>query len=56
MLKFECLSKPTHRFIYNNITGALSFDVNGNLAGGVTQLARLSAGLLMTNQDIFVGS
>jgi len=39
-----------------HITGALSFDANGSVAGGVTQLATLSAGLLMTNQDIFVSS
>lgn len=42
------------RFIYNKNTGGLFFDQDG--IGGVreVQLAQLSAGLAMTNNDIFV--
>jgi Ca2+-binding RTX toxin-like protein len=43
-----------HRFIYNSSTGALLFDSDGNISNGVTQIATLSTGLAMTNQDIFV--
>lgn len=42
------------RFIYNSSTGALSFDANGNGAGGQVQFATLSTGLNMTNNDISV--
>jgi serralysin len=44
------------RFIYNRTTGALSFDSDG--VGGLaqTQFAKLSTGLAMTNQDIYVTS
>lgn len=42
------------RFIYNSGTGALSFDANGNGTGGLTQFAKLSSGLNMSNNDIFV--
>ncbi|HEY9619314.1 MAG TPA: calcium-binding protein [Crinalium sp.] len=40
------------RFIYNKSTGALYFDVDG--IGGLTQvqIAKLSTGLVMTNQNI----
>ncbi|MEH2067741.1 MAG: M10 family metallopeptidase [Nostoc sp.] len=43
------------RFIYNSITGALCFDRDGSL-GCFTQVqvATLSAGLTMTNNDVFV--
>ncbi len=37
--------------IYNSATGALSYDANGNLAGGITQFATLSAGLALTVND-----
>jgi serralysin len=44
------------RFIYNQSTGALSFDSDG--VGGVAQIqfAKLSGGLGMTSQNIFVTS
>ncbi|PXX09490.1 Ca2+-binding RTX toxin-like protein [Nitrosomonas ureae] len=40
--------------IYNNVTGALLFDANGNGIGAAVQIATLSAGLAMTNADIVV--
>ena len=40
--------------IYNNVTGALLYDANGNGAGAAVQIATLSAGLAMTNADIVV--
>jgi serralysin len=42
------------RFIYNRTTGALSFDSDG--LGGLAQVqfAKLSTGLAMTNQNIYV--
>ena len=42
------------RIIYNNATGQLIFDSNGNVAGGATQFAALSPFLLLTNSDFFV--
>lgn len=42
------------RFVYNSSTDALIFDANGNVSGGVTQIATLSTGLALTNADIFV--
>ena len=39
------------RIIYNSATGALSFDSNGNAAGGVIRFAQLTAGLALTNAD-----
>jgi serralysin len=42
------------RFIYNSSTGVLSFDADG--IGGVAQIpfVRLSPGLAMTTQNIFI--
>jgi Ca2+-binding RTX toxin-like protein len=40
--------------IYNSATGALSYDANGNLAGGITQFATLSAGLALTVNDFIM--
>ncbi len=40
--------------IYNNITGSLIYDANGNGTGAMQQIATLSAGLTMTNADIVV--
>ena len=42
------------RVIYNDATGALIFDSNGNDAGGDTQFATLSGGLLLTHSDFIV--
>ncbi|MEH2199756.1 calcium-binding protein [Nostoc sp.] len=43
------------RFIYNNVTGGLYFDLDGN-AGGFTQVkfAQLSSGLSLTNNNFVV--
>ncbi|MGL5075394.1 MAG: calcium-binding protein, partial [Waterburya sp.] len=42
------------RFIYDNTTGALFFDVDGNGSTAQLQLATLNTGLALTNQDIVV--
>ena len=40
--------------IYNNETGALYYDNNGNASGGVTQIALLGTQLGLTHADFFV--
>jgi Ca2+-binding RTX toxin-like protein len=40
--------------IYNNATGALFYDSDGNGAASQVQFARLSAGLALSNLDFFV--
>ena len=40
--------------IYNSATGALTYDSNGNLAGGAVQFATLALNLALTNADIVV--
>ncbi len=42
------------RIIYNKTTGALSYDSNGNAAGGAVQFATLAKGLALTNADFVV--
>ena len=42
------------RIIYNSATGALSYDSNGNAVGGVTQIAQLDAGTVLTVSDFAV--
>ena len=42
------------RIIYNPTTGALTYDSNGNAAGGATQFATLGTGLALTNADFVV--
>ena len=46
------------RIIYNTSNGVLSYDSNGNAAGGVQQIAVLSnfaaIGLSLSNADFFV--
>jgi Ca2+-binding RTX toxin-like protein len=43
------------RIIYDNATGAVIFDANGNAASGATQFATLPAGLALTNADFMLG-
>ncbi|ODN71073.1 Poly(beta-D-mannuronate) C5 epimerase 2 [Methylobrevis pamukkalensis] len=42
------------RIIYNDVTGALIYDSNGNAAGGAVQFATISTGLAMTSADFVV--
>jgi Ca2+-binding RTX toxin-like protein len=42
------------RIIYDNATGALYFDADGNGAGAAVQFAALASGLAMTNADFLV--
>jgi Ca2+-binding RTX toxin-like protein len=42
------------RILYNQSTGALIYDTNGNAEGGQTQFATLTANLTLTNSDFFV--
>ncbi len=42
------------RFIHNSGTGALLFDADGNGSGAAVQIAKLSAGLGLTQANIFV--
>lgn len=42
------------RFIWNDDDNTLSFDANGNAAGGVTLLATLDDGATVTAADIFI--
>ena len=45
----------SERFLYNNSTGALSFDRDGIASGfATTQIATLNTGLALTNADILV--
>ena len=42
------------RIIYNEVTGALSYDANGTGAGGLVQFAKLTTGLSLTNADFVI--
>ena len=44
------------RFIYNQTTGGLFFDADGNGGAAQIQIATLSTGLALTHNDIFVGA
>jgi Ca2+-binding RTX toxin-like protein len=46
----------SHRFLYDQSTGALFFDQDGTGAIAKTQFARLNTGLALTNADIFVAA
>ena len=41
-----------HRILYNNLTGTLTYDSNGNAAGGTTVFAQLTPGLAL-NAGLF---
>jgi Ca2+-binding RTX toxin-like protein len=41
----------TDRIIYNNITGQLFYDANGNAAGGQTLFATVTAGTVLSTSD-----
>jgi Ca2+-binding RTX toxin-like protein len=45
---------PTDRVVYNQSTGALDYDSNGNAAGGVTHIALLSTRPVLTIADFVV--
>lgn len=45
---------PKERFIYNSTTGNLFFDKDGNGSIAPVQLATLSPGLALTNQDFLI--
>jgi Ca2+-binding RTX toxin-like protein len=47
-------SDSSDRFIYNNSTGSLFFDVDGTGATAQIQIAQLATGLSLTRNDIFV--
>ena len=48
-------TNKSHRFIYNSTSGALFFDQDGiNTVSAPVQIATLSTGLALTNNDIFV--
>jgi Ca2+-binding RTX toxin-like protein len=40
--------------IYNNATGTLLYDANGNGAGAAVQIATIGSGLAMTHAEIVV--
>ncbi|RWF10382.1 MAG: calcium-binding protein, partial [Mesorhizobium sp.] len=42
------------RIIYNSATGTLTYDSNGNAAGGAVQFANVGAGQALTNADFMV--
>lgn len=46
----------SHRFLYDQSTGALFFDQDGTGAIAKTQFATLNTGLALTNADIFVAA
>jgi Ca2+-binding RTX toxin-like protein len=44
----------TDRIIYNSTTGQLFYDSNGNVAGGMTQFASVSAGTVLSTADFMM--
>ncbi|MDQ6435580.1 calcium-binding protein [Mesorhizobium sp. LHD-90] len=54
---FHIGAAPTtadHRIIYNDVTGALSYDADGAGGNGAVKFATLSIGLALTNADFIV--
>ncbi|WP_392535360.1 calcium-binding protein [Nostoc sp. C117] len=47
-------TNATQRFIYNNLTGGLFFDVDGNGAAAQQQIASLTSAPVVTSSDILV--
>jgi Ca2+-binding RTX toxin-like protein len=47
-------TNTSDRFIYDNTTGALFFDVDGTGANQQVQIANLQAGLALNNTDIYI--
>ncbi|MFN9646448.1 MAG: M10 family metallopeptidase C-terminal domain-containing protein, partial [Cyanobacteriota bacterium] len=47
-------SSATHRIIYNNLTGTLTYDSNGSASGGSTVFAQLQAGLSLNETHFTV--
>lgn len=45
---------PNDYLIYNSATGTLSYDSNGNVAGGAVLIATLASGLALTAEDFLV--
>jgi hypothetical protein len=48
------LSVEINSVIYYATTGALFYDSNGYAAGGTVQIATLSTGLALTNNDFLI--
>jgi Ca2+-binding RTX toxin-like protein len=44
----------TDRIIYNNVTGQLFYDSNGNAVGGMTQFATVTAGTMLSIADFMM--
>lgn len=53
-IKGAAATTASHRIIYNSTNGQLLFDSDGNGVNTAIQIANLSTGLAMTNQDILV--
>jgi Ca2+-binding RTX toxin-like protein len=47
-------TNPSHRFIYNQTTGALFFDADGSGSGAAQQLATLTGNPTITNQSFWI--
>jgi len=50
----ERLKEAKGRVIYNQTTGALYYDADGNGATASIQIAQLTAGTILTSSDLFI--